>query len=187
MQIFHSKTTFTILIIICSAILASGQTDSAVDTTKKSSKFSKDRFYYAGNLGLDFSNGILLAFSPIVGYKITERWSAGLGTTFIYYKDNHPVYGYQTTVFGGRIFSRFTLYEPLFAHLEYEVLNMEVYLLPNPDLVRLNVPSVFAGLGFTLPLRGSTSLYILVLYDFIQKLYSPYDNPLVRMGIGYGM
>ena len=75
--------------------------------------------------------------------------------------------------------------ENLFAHAEVEVLNMEV-----PEIyryVRKNVTSVFLGGGYRQMLGERASVNILFLYNVNESRYSPYRNPVLRIGFGIGI
>ena len=88
-----------------------------------------ERVYFGGNLGLGFSsNSTYVDVSPQVGYKINDRLSAGIGVTYIYYKIKYPQYNfsYETSIYGGDIFSRYFFTESLFGHVETGALNLDV-------------------------------------------------------------
>jgi hypothetical protein len=71
--------------------------------------------------------------------------------------------------------------------VEGEVLNLEV---PNYFLqryVRTNVFGLYVGGGYRQPLGENSSLNILLLYNLNQDRNSPYQNPIVRIGFGFGI
>ncbi|HNQ13780.1 MAG TPA: hypothetical protein PKH65_10010 [Bacteroidia bacterium] len=160
---------------------------STVPAQEKNSEKSKipikDRIYFGGNLGLQFGNYTLIELSPLVGYRFTERFSSGLGLTYMYYdvKD----LDYSTNIYGGRVFSRFSITESIFAHSEYELLNLEVFDFN--QLKRRNVDALFIGGGIQQSLGRSGGLYLMVLLDIIEHRYSPYANPVIRVGFTAGL
>ena len=46
-----------------------------------------DRIFFGGNFGMQFGTITNIEVSPLVGYHITPRLSAGVGTRFEYFKD----------------------------------------------------------------------------------------------------
>lgn len=151
-----------------------------------------DRFFLGGNLGLQFGNLTFVDLSPLVGYKITEKLHAGIGATYIYYKYKDAYLKYETNIYGGRVFGRYYPLENLFAHAEYEVLNMEVPETVNfpgttsTQYVRDNINSLLVGGGYALPIGGSSSVIMMLLFNVIEEEYSPYQNPIIRIGFNAG-
>src|SRR4051812_11010862 len=87
----------------------------------------KDRFvdhlFFGGILGLQFATDqTYVEVAPMIGYRISDRLSAGLNLKYIYYKVQPDNYiAYSTNVYGGGPFARFFIYEGLFTHFEYEI------------------------------------------------------------------
>lgn len=152
----------------------------------------KDRFYFGGNLGLQFGSATYIDLSPLVGYKISEQFSAGVGATYIYYnvKENAYNYKYETSIYGGRVFARYHFMENLFAHAETELLNMDVpEKISGPTnyrLVRDNIVSVLGGGGYAQPIGARSALIVMLLWNFTEEQYSPYENPIFRVGFNAG-
>ncbi len=86
-----------------------------------------DRVYTGGGIGLQFGSQTFVNISPLVGYRLTEKLSVGLSATYIYYryKNPNPAFTYSSNIYGGSVFSRYLIFENLFAHVEYEVLRLE--------------------------------------------------------------
>lgn len=153
----------------------------------------KERLFFGGNLGLQFGSATYIDVSPLLGYKITEKFSAGIGATYIYYDIKESIYygnGYETSIYGGRVFGRYLFMENLFAHAETEVLNMEVPEIitgsSNYKLVRDNIVSVMAGGGYAQPIGERSALVMMLLWNFTENQYSPYENPIFRIGFNAG-
>ena len=152
---------------------------------KPKEKFDlKEHLYVGGNIGLQFGTITIIDVSPMVGYKITEKFSAGLGVTYTNLNDKSFIPGYQINIYGGRIFARYFLLENIFAHTECEVLNGQWN--PTSDQ-RINVASVMGGGGYRQQIGESSYFTILVLYNFNDSFYSPYSNPIIRAGFVIGM
>lgn len=162
-----------------------------------------DRIFFGGGLGLQFGDVTLIDVSPMVGYRITEKFAAGVTLTYKYYKVknyypyylNLPTTDLKSNIYGGSLFGRYFLFENLFAQAEYE------YLLYSYDVYERNsggtgysksnetidLPSFFLGGGYRQPIGGRTFFTITLLYNFSESPYSPYSNPIIRAGISVGM
>jgi len=163
---------------------------------EKKKALAKERFYLGGNFGLWFGTTTYIELSPLLGYKITERWHVGLGLTYIYFKGSFvdlytlQSYSINTHVYGGRLLTRFYIMENIFAHAEYEVLNLEVPVYDNNFNIvyqRVNVPSFLVGGGYSQKMGTNSAFYILILFNVNQNIYSPYSNPVFRMGFSFGL
>jgi len=72
----------------------------------------RDRLYFGGNLSLSVGTVTLIEISPLVGYRLTPRWSAGFGLKYEYYKSsgyigNYGVSTYSTSIYGTNVFTNF--------------------------------------------------------------------------------
>lgn len=144
------------------------------------------RLVFGGNIGLQFGNYTFVDISPLVGYKVTDQLIMGLGATYIYYSVDDFQYKYSTNIFGGRTFTKYYLMENLFAHVEYEILNMEVVDDLTYKLVRTNIPSLFVGGGYRQMMGERSAFELLLLYNLMEERNSPYQNPIVRAGFVFG-
>lgn len=163
---------------------------NAQEPVKESRSFG-ERIFFGGNLGLQFGDITFVDISPLVGYRITDQLAAGIGGTYIYqrYRDRVYNYEYSTNIYGGRIFSRYYFVENLFGHAEYEILNLEVPGLNyyvNGELVRENISSFFVGGGYRQMIGERSALEIVLLYNLTEEAYSPYVNPIIRVGFVAG-
>ena len=150
-----------------------------------------DRIYFGGNLGLSFgSNSTVVDVSPIVGYKITERLSVGFGVTYIYYHVKIPSinYSYETSIYGGDVFTRYFFFDNLFGHVEAGALNLDVPSQFFPyTLKREWIPNFLLGAGYRAQMGEHSSFMIMLLYDVIDDPNSPFQNPIFRVGFGFGI
>ncbi len=154
------------------------------------------RLYVGGDLGLSFGNFTFVNVSPIVGYRINKKWSAGIGAKYIYLRESYPQYNweYSSSIYGGSLFSRYLIGENFLVHAEWERLNTEVWELFANQASRRWVDMAFLGAGYRQGL-GGTYIQLLVLYDLINDRYSPYrgqyissDLPIIfRGGIVIGL
>ncbi len=147
--------------------------------------FDKDKLFFGGGLGLSFGNPNYFDIAPIVGYKITERVSAGVGITYQYYDYNYGTYNFSTNVYGGSVFARYYFTKNLFAHGEIEYLNLADF---NNIDKRIGVESVLGGGGYIQRISNNAGIVAMVLYNFTQSEYSPYASPIIfRLGLNIGI
>ena len=135
-----------------------------------------DHLFWGGEIGLQFGTITFINISPLIGYKITKYLSIGAGPKYLYYKYKDPALVYTTSMYGGRVFTRYNITQTIFAHAEYEVLNLETYFKQ-----RQNVESIFIGGGFRQRIGEKAYLAVYGLWNIRQSIYSPYTNPLIRM------
>lgn len=186
------KTFFLQNLLLCLLFSVSvfAQYDSTETKPQKNRRPFKDKIYFGGNLGLQFGNQTYIDVSPLVGYKFNDKFSAGIGVTYIYFKQHFPQYSqydYETSIYGGRVFSRYFFIENLFAHAEVEVLNMEVFDVIKSDYERKNILSPLIGVGYIQRFGNAGGIYILLLYNINDTPDSPYSNPVVRIGVNIGL
>lgn len=143
----------------------------------------KDRIYIGGNMGMQFGTITFIDVSPIIGYKFSDRISAGPGLIYQYYNFRGLASGSN---FGGRFFGRYHITENMFTYSEYEYLNVGYYSV-NGDYSRKEIKSLFIGGGYNQRIGTRASMTIMVLYNLIYSPYSPYTNPIIRVGINAGI
>lgn len=144
-----------------------------------------DKLYFGGNLGASFGGITFVEISPLAGYRITPRFSAGLGATYIYYSYNVSSPHFSMEIYGGRVFSRFLITESLFAHVEYELLSVPDFV--NSDLkTRVLVPGLYVGGGYRQPIGPRAFASIMILYNLNQTIYSINSNPIISIGFTIG-
>lgn len=177
------KVFFGTLLLVCSLTFPR--------SAFSQSKFDWDRMVYGGNFGAGFSSyETFVAVSPTVGYRFTDRFTAGPGVIYQYYKFSDRSYRFTSNNYGYKLFANYLLTESLFAHTEYEMLDLKVSLLDpagNRHNERRRVPALFVGGGFRQRFGYRSVVDIMVLYNVIDSPYSPYGNPIIRVGFGVGL
>jgi hypothetical protein len=145
-----------------------------------------DHLALGGNMGLMFGNVTYVGLSPLIGYRVTERFMPGIGISYSYIRMRYQGYPTETAhIYGGSVWARYFILDNIFAHAEYEGLNGEwdPYYRPGKRYV-LN--SLLVGGGYRESF-GGFGTYALVLYNINDSSESPYESPLVlRVGFGYG-
>ena len=159
----------------------------------------RDRLYYGGNFGLGFSNGWIVEFSPLIGYKFNQPFSVGGGIISEYasaqLEDAGTRYHYKSFSYGARAFARYKIWEDIFVHVEYSVINYEVpdyeslgvlQVLPDKSIKmrRTTLPGLLPGVGYKS--GGQLSFNLMLLYDLLYTRVNPNYSPLnMRMGLEY--
>lgn len=158
----------------------------------------RDRLYFGGNFGFGVGGNSLekttfLDISPVVGYKFNDRFIAGPGIIYQYLHYQNNVYKISVDFnnYGAKLFSRYFFTESLFAHAEPEWLNREYVKNYDsngkPQLSRVDVFSFFIGGGYRARFGAKSGFDLLILYNLNDNIYSPYSNPLIRAGVGFGI
>jgi hypothetical protein len=143
-----------------------------------------DNMFFGGNMGLQFGKVTFFELSPLVGYNFTEKIAAGVGITYQYYRYKDKTYEMETNVYGARVFGRYFFTDNLFGHVEYEHLNLEAFdFYPSR---RVDVGSFLAGGGYFQRFNRNSGLVVMLLYNFTESVYTPYQNPIIRVGVNVG-
>lgn len=147
--------------------------------------FDKSKLFFGGTFGLGFgSNQTLVNVSPQVGYRFNRTLAAGVGVNFIYssyrYRFYTPEFKENYGVAGLNVFGRVYPIDYIFLQLQPEAnysWGKYKYYDGTPDQ-KLNgkiVPSLLGGAGAAIP-AGSGAFLIMVQYDLLQNVRSPYGN-----------
>lgn len=152
--------------------------------------FDKERLFTGGGLGFQFGTETIIEISPILGYKVTDRFFAGIGAKYQYYRYHDKFYDFSTSIYGGSIFSRYLVLENLFAHGEIELINYDSKLLDPFQITtkdpRINVTAYLLGGGYRQRVGGNSYLNFLILWNFNESIYTIYSNPIIRIGVDIG-
>jgi hypothetical protein len=146
----------------------------------------EERHYAGGSLGLQFGNVINLSISPHYGYFLTKRLSVGLGFTYQYYDNASSRLSLH--IYGGSAFARFDIIDQLYLHAEYEMLTYKTDLFsPVRDMEQIFSENALLGAGYRQFISSFTksNAYIMLLYNFNETQYTPYMNPVIRMGVEF--
>ncbi|MCB0793951.1 MAG: hypothetical protein KDB88_04370 [Flavobacteriales bacterium] len=184
-----------VVLIVCAPLALMGQQLGAAPTATEGPGGStfKDRVWFGGGLGLSFGTVTSISVEPLVGYKITEngKWSAGLGANYWYYRDNRYTPSFESSTYGGKLFSRYRIIDALFAHVEYNMMNFEFRRIADSgsqEVFRDWVPFLLVGGGYSARISGRSYLVASVLWDVLQDENSPYRSgePWFSVGVGVG-
>lgn len=180
------KRQFNIILLFFLSILCLNTfaQDSAMIRKHPPKKRFLDNVFIGGNVGLQFGIVTYAEVSPLAGYKFNNKLSAGIGVIYQYYHYKDKYYDFETNVYGGRVFGRYNFTDYLFGHLEYEYLNLEAF-----DFYRrrVDVGSLMAGGGYVQRIGQNSGIVAMVLYNFTESAYTPYQNPIFRIGFMIGL
>jgi len=146
-------------------------------------KSLKDRLFFGGNLGAQFGNYTLVNVAPMGELKITDKWSVGTQVTYSYVNINYSNYRYQDHIYGASLFTRYFIFENIFAHVEGEALNGNWAGMGE----RFNVNSLFVGGGYLYRIGNRAGYGITAMFNVLQNKYSPYRNPIINAGFTFGL
>jgi hypothetical protein len=176
----HICIAFVILLMIPNIVKAQD-----TENTNMKGDF-RSKLFFGGGFGLQFGSVTLVEISPLAGYKITPKLSAGISPTYKYYKYNAYYGNVKTNVFGGSIFARYSIFENVFAHVEYESLFFNTKEPAQSTYVQ-QFNSFFVGGGYNQRIGGNSGMFILLLWNLNNTDDSPYSNPIIRLGFSVGL
>lgn len=174
--------------------------------------FDPSRLIFGGGFVLAAGDVTNLGISPMVGYRFTDDFSAGVGLGYQYLKikgfyelydqvtGQYSDYPLQSNIIYPSVWARYMLFRDLgfigdiFVHteFEYDIMRFKDYAYDaNYNVVRenidVNVPCALVGLGIKSPITDRVSIVVLGLYDVLQQEYSPYKGTLdLRFGVNVG-
>ena len=185
---------------------SSGKPGYQKQTKKKKKGYDPDRLILGGGLTLNFGDGYFNAgVAPIVGYRITNHFSAGIGLGYLYsqipeYVDPlnpDKVSYFRENIIYPSIWTRYFVYRNFFvsAAAEYDFINQRGPGYDNNGNLttlsqNLTNTCLFLGVGLRVPLGGRVSLLGEVQYDVLQGINSPYSPgfpTLVHVGFAVGL
>jgi hypothetical protein len=184
---------FIFMLFLGISVHASAQFGQPREERKSDIRMQK-RLFVGGGLGFGISSySTSLMVAPVVGYRLTPDIDIGARFNYTYYRYNDAPLKYSTNNFGAGVFTRYYLFffNDLFIHAEYEALNYEqVYVNSNWEVdrkERIWVSSLFLGGGYRQWIGNTAFVDITVLWNLLDSLNSPYNNPIFRIGVGIGL
>lgn len=148
----------------------------------------KERLYFGGDITVAVSgSATVIGAAPMLGYRITPDWSAGLGVSAYYFNVRGP-FNFATSFYGGNLFSRYLITDNIFVQSEFHAVNTEVAFVTVDEVVRTRewLPLFYVGGGYRQPVGARGFVSVTVLYDVIDDPNSPYPNPTIRGGFSFG-
>lgn len=187
-------------LLFCLLLLSGVQLAQAqyykTDTARKK-EFDGSRLILGGSLGLAFGDYTNINISPLVGYRISDLFAAGVAINAQYGSERFRDYYGETSqrnqysIFGGGVWGRVYPFDFLFIHvqpeLNYVSLKTTLYDPKSTYTDHYGVPSLLIGGGYTQPISDRAAFSVMALYDVLQDDRSPYQNGLIlRIGASLG-
>lgn len=192
---------FIIALLVCSFSLLAQveepvQTEGRKKPVEEKPKFS-ERLVFGGDIGLSVGTYTYINVSPAIGYRLTDRLIAGLGPIYIY--ENYKDYHLESSMYGGKVITSFTVLRGtdinpnfqignLILHLENEVINVKPLMFDQFGPIygsRLWIDNFLIGGGLSQPVGSKFNVSVLILWDVTNNPYSPYSNPIFKIGFGF--
>ncbi|NDK55431.1 hypothetical protein GWO68_05845 [Pontibacter sp. BT213] len=145
-----------------------------------------DKLYFGGSFGLQFGSYTNITLLPIIGYRVTDKFSVGTGIVYHFISDG----GVSLHNYGGRAFTQLEVVNigdgALLAHAEVEALSrqyLRVYPNYTYDKLRKTLVMPMFGVGYRQRISEKASFDLLLLYNMNDDPVNPYSNPVIRAGI----
>ena len=114
-------------------------------------KIDKSKLYYGGSVNLSIGSYTVIGATPMVGYKLTPKFSVGGQLSYEYVKDKRYSTDYETSNYGLSVFSRLRVVPQLYLHAEFSEMNYKLYSF-NGSSSREWVPFLWLGGGYSQPI-----------------------------------
>ena len=199
MKVAPSIIVFGLCLLGASAVAAQEGESEAPQTYKEQYEQQQKKvkqaveypWFVGGAVGFAFGSETSYAeFSPIFGYRISQKFQLGASLTFRYRKDKRFDPDLSTTNFGGSIVGRYFVLDPIFLQAEVERLNWEYVVRTEDGLetVDSTYTGLYAGFGFVQQAGKRSAMYMSFLWDFTYRKDEPSPNThpwLIRIGFGF--
>lgn len=152
-----------------------------------------ERVNVGGNLGAQFGRVTVLNIEPRISYDITDHLYAGIGVTYLYYRDKRYAPAISLSYYGGSIFGGYYIWRDLYAHVEYAPLyipDFYDYFIPPIQGMEDQPPwahDIYLGGGYRQWIGEKIYVNLMILFNINETIYSPYSNPIIRIGFGAGL
>ncbi|MES2701186.1 MAG: hypothetical protein V4649_01020 [Bacteroidota bacterium] len=169
---------------------------------KKKTGYDPDKLIIGGGLNAGFGTGYTnVGISPIVGYRITKDFSAGVGVGYQYFRqflfeDQGKKWFQSYNIIYPNVWARYFVYRNIFFDATYE---QDFITLKRPGVnyttgawemkkTAVANPCLLLGVGVKQPIGGRVSFLAEIMYDVLQNDYSPYYGmPVLRFSIVAGI
>lgn len=181
---FRLLLIFSLLLMFSAGLKAQDTLRYKPPRQQKSNFF--DRIDLGGYLGAQFGTVTIIEVSPLAGYRITEKFHAGLGFTYQYYQDKRFTPHYKSSAYGVNLFARYFVWRDLFAHAEYApVYITNSYYSPVGEGIWAH--DLMLGGGYRQWIGERAFVTLMVLFNVNETPQSLYRNPIIKIGFGAGL
>lgn len=186
-------TLIAFLVLVMPGISQDTAPSKPEPKAQKATSF-RDRISLGGYLGAQFGTVTHLEVSPMAIYEVTPALYAGLGLTYMYYRDNYYQPPYISNGYGGSILARYHVWKDLFIQAEYDPLYFTYWsdydqfgVYTGRKKLNTWVHDVLIGAGYRQWLGENAFVTFAIFYNVNESYYSPYRNPIIRIGFGIGL
>jgi hypothetical protein len=170
-----------ILLLICAvSVTAYGQRSQGTSPNSAANLPLKERLFFGG--GGSFGSGVhpyygfkytYISVSPLVGYRITLPWAAGVQVTYQTYR--FPTQGVNLDQYGVAPFTQYR-FGKLFGYAEYQMISVPSF----DKSFRTLYKRLPIGIGFTQPIGQRAAINAVALYDVVyNRATSPFASPWI--------
>jgi hypothetical protein len=178
----------TVLVVPVNSAAAVHNTTAQTALQQEQKPFlNPNKMYFGGYVNLSFGSYTVVGIEPLVGYKLTPKFSVGTKLSYEYTSYSSSGQEYSGSNYGLSFFTRHRITSRFYAHAEYSAMNYKLfYGLDDSD--REWVSFLFLGGGFSQPISKNTWFTAEVLFDVLQNDNSPYAawEPFFSVGFGVG-
>lgn len=163
------------------------QPASAQSVQQQKPFLTPGKMYFGGYVNLMFGSYTAIGVEPLVGYKLTPKFSVGGKLSYEYISDKRYEEDYSASNYGFSLFTRLRVTQRLYAHTEYSAMNYKLFNETGGS-DREWVSFLFVGGGLSQPISQNTWLTAELLFDVLQNENSPYAawEPFFSVGFGVG-
>ena len=199
------KNNFTVLILSIMIILpvVSGFGFNKLNNDKKDSPVlrlnssnaasKKSKVFTGGDIGVTFGNFNEVRLSPLIGYRFTDKVSAGV--KFVYRHSWEKItpqlgaeYNLTSDAVGGNIFMQYNPVPEFYVKTEY---SYQTYKQSTTQSTSEStaVPFLFIGGGYSKMISKNLYFNAGIKVDILNNLNSPFDNytPFFDVGMTVGL
>jgi len=159
----------------------------------------KERIFFGGDIGMNFGTNTVLSLNPVVGYRLTNRFSIGSGINYFYYKMRY-YYISEGSALGYNAFLGYTVIKDIQEILPFLAKGTGLLILTELNMMnvrKIYVPpfdnpvwnySPMAGFAIQIPSGGAKRVSYMVIsamYNFNENYYSLYTNPVIRISFWF--
>ncbi len=144
----------------------------------------EDRLFFGGNFGLSFGTFTFVEVSPLLGYRVTDKFNVGVGAIYNLFRDNRYS-GNSISIYGPRVLARYFIFDQLYALGEYQMLFRDYY--DGFRTIKIQVPALPLGLGYRQFVGDRAAFDLQLMYDLMyDPNYSVNNSPImIRTGFNF--
>ncbi len=174
--------------------------------TKKG--FDARRLVFGGGLGLAFGTITNIYVAPSIGYRLTDKFAAGISVGYNYYREKDRLFSYNRntqqrktipftqSIYTGGVWGRYLIIPNIMVQAEFEVNNISYINFSKGTYDdkhgwsqyykdRMSIPSLLLGGGYRQPIGELGSMYIMAMYDVLQDI--PANTRVDQTGTKYSI